>query len=260
MAGENPNEPVPAEGAGEQGGAPETQVKPWWEARGFKSEGEALTSLDATRTELTETQQRLAEMDRTLKAVVTRLPETPAPETTPKPEAGYKRYYEGLDVEGAYASGDPHKNLEVFLAAVDRLQQERTVTLIERQENLREIRRAFFEENKDIAPYQDLVKMISQEVGTQFPQMTLGDAMKEVAKRVRSKVAAIKSGKEDAPAPGATGDAPQPKATLPHVGAGGSGDAPPAAGAPKVETPATDDVASEITRRINERGRKTALR
>lgn len=257
MADDNPN---PADGAPEQGGAPETQAKPWYEARGFKSEAEAFQSFESSQKELTETKQRLAEMDRTLKAVVTRLPETAAAETKPTDAAGYKRYYEGLDVEGAYASGDPYKNLEVTLAAVARFQQEHGMAMIERQENLREIRRAFYEENKDISPYQDLVAMESQKVGVEFPQMTLGDAMKEVAKRVRAKVVAIKSGKDTALAPGATGDVSQPKATLPHVGAGGSGDAAPAGGAPKVETPAVDDVTSEINRRIAERGRKTALR
>lgn len=256
MADDNPN---PSEST-EQGGAPEAQAKPWYEARGFKSEAEALASFDNGRTELTSTQQRLAEMDRTLKAVVTRLPETPAPDAAPKPEAGYKRFYEGLPVEEAYASGDPHKNLEVYLAAVDRLQRERTVQIIDQQNSLREIRQKFFDDNKDLTPYQDLIKLVSGEVGTEFPQMTLGEAMKEVAKRVRAKVVAIKSGKDEPLAPGATGDVTQPKAALPHTGAGGSGDAPPAGGAPEKEKPPSDDVAAEINRRTALRAGKTALR
>lgn len=254
MAGENPNNEAP-QSAEERGGAPETQVKPWWEVRGFKSESDGLASLDASRTELTAAQQRVAELDRTLKAVVTKDPVTP-PEK--KVEAGYKRFYEGLGVEEAYNSGDPVKMLEVHMAAMDRLQAERTVELIERHDNLREIRRSFYDENKDIAPYQDLVKTVSAEVGMEFPQMTLGDAMKEVAKRVRARVVAIKSGKEVPVAPGATEEVT--KTALPHTGAGGQGNEASVAATPRKEEPVVNDVESEVTRRAAERAKRSVLR
>lgn len=250
------DEPTPAEPG--QGGAPaETQDKPktWWEARGFKSEEEALAAWESNQKELTEKNQRLASAERTIQAIVSAPPK--APQAPAEPSApGYRRYFEGNALEEAYASGDASRFAETLMAGVERAIRNGAVEVYSHQEELRAIRDGFYAENKDLKPYPELVKLYSQEVGSENPNMTVKDAMGEVAKRVRARVAAIKRG-EDTPA-GETPGAPKPKDALPHSGPGGDG--APAGAPPAKPAEVVEDVAAEVKRRMDLRGKKTILR
>lgn len=256
MADEQPKPGDPG-----QGEAPaETQDKPktWWEARGFKSEEEALAAWEDSQKRATEQAQRLAAAERTIQAIVTAQPRTEgAPSSAPK-EPGYRRYFQGNALEEAYASGDASRFAETLMSGIERAIQEGAVRVISHQEELRAIRDAFYEENKDLKPYPELVKLFSSEVGAENPNMTVKDAMAEVAKRVRAKVAAIKRG--DAPPAGeGAGAPPKPKEALPHSGPGGDGAPAGAPPAPKKED-ALSEAEAEVKRRLALKEKKTILR
>lgn len=257
MPGEQPNPEGEAEAELEgQGAAPaEAQAKPWWEARGFKTEAEALAAMDESRSSLTKLQEEHAATRRTLEVVMSRPAETAAPKAPETP--GYRKYFEGLDVEGAFNSGDVPKFVETLMSAVDRQIAERNQTFYRQQEELREIRKAFYDDNKDLAKHEDLVKYFTQQVVAENPNLVLSDAMKEIAKRTRAKVVAIKAGDSVVLPPGAPS---QPKTPLPHTGAGSAGEAPPATPTPEPKAPAHDDVTAEINRRVKLREQRSVLR
>lgn len=255
MPDDNPNPNPAATPGAEQGAAPAgtPQVKPWWEAKGFNSEAEALSAWDERDRTLTDAQTRAAAAERALQ-VVTSVPAPEGGNATPA-TPGYRRYFAGQNLSEAYA--DPERYAEVLLEGAAKMFEEQQTKFAARQEAARKQREAFFKTNKDLEKFPDLVMRHTQQVMNENPQITYAEGAKEVARRARAEIAAIKS---DGTPEANPGGQPKPKDALPHVGAGGAAGGAPPNPAPKTEPAPQDDVASEIDRRIALRAGKTSLR
>jgi hypothetical protein len=240
----------PAEGdAGAGTGTP--SQKPWWEARGFKSETEAIESYDESRKSMTELQERSSNMEKMVRGLMASQPSAPNV-GKPDGEAGYKRYFEGVNLAEAY--NDPERYAATILSVADRLSRSVAIQIAEEREALVETRKAFYESNPDLKPFREIVAMVSTDIARENPNMRLADAMTEVATRSRKKIAEIRTG-NGAP----TLPTNQTGKELPHVGSGGtaSDGGPKPASEPK---PEMDDIQAAIQDRVKAQQMRAGIR
>jgi hypothetical protein len=238
-----------------QGGAPAPQEKPWWEARGFKSEAEAVESMDNSQRTLTKISEENRTLERSLNVMMATRDAGAGAGNGNNNAPGYRRYYEGLDVDEAF-SNSPQKLTEVYLTATDRLVKDRVHQILAQDQEVRETREAFYKSNPELSDHKDLVKFYASELGRENPSMTVSEAMVEVAKRVRKRVSDIKGGNAQGN-PGGGGK--PPKEPLPHTGAGGEGGGEGRKEDPPKTEGESNPVLDAIKDRLDAREKKTGL-
>lgn len=171
---------------GEQapGTPPAAPALPPWEAAGFKEPQAIWKALEDTKRKLSELGEENSNLTRLMTTVLD--PGADPGRGTPGGEPKGSKF-------GDLLTTDPDRAAEAIAADAEERAVRRIHGEQSRTSTITDIQQRFYTENKDLAPYPEIVRQVFTEVTLKNPKLPIEQGLPEVAARARTRLAEIRT-------------------------------------------------------------------